>query len=94
MAAIVIKGWIDFILWIFILGILLWAFADCVIRRKEAFPAIGTMPKAGWLLVMVLLVVLTFFTGVNFFAFIGAGVAAYYLLDLRRGLREAAEGPW
>ncbi|MFC7242787.1 DUF2516 family protein [Catellatospora aurea] len=94
MVALAIKGWIEFILWIFILGILLWSFADCVIRRSEAFPAIGTMPKAGWLLVILLLAVLTLFLGVGFFGFIGAGVAAYYLLDLRRGLREATEGPW
>ncbi|MEU7822119.1 DUF2516 family protein [Catellatospora sp. NPDC049133] len=94
MVAITVRLWIDAILTIFVLGILLWAFVDCLIRRKEAFPAIGTMPKAGWLLVIALLVVLTYFTGLGLFGFVGAGVAAYYLLDLRRGLREATEGPW
>ncbi|WP_144127823.1 DUF2516 family protein [Catellatospora sichuanensis] len=94
MAAFVIKSWIDYILWIFILGVLLWAFADCVIRRKDAFPAIGTMPKVGWMAVIGLLILLTIFTFIGLFAFIGAGLAAYYLLDVRRGLREAAEGPW
>ncbi|MEU8003310.1 DUF2516 family protein [Catellatospora sp. NPDC049111] len=94
MVAITVRIWIDAILTIFVLGILLWAFVDCLIRRKEAFPAIGTMPKAGWLLVIALLVVLTYFTGLGLFGFVGAGVAAYYLLDLRRGLREATEGPW
>ncbi|WP_155375511.1 DUF2516 family protein [Catellatospora vulcania] len=93
-AAFVIQSWINIILWILILGVLLWAFGDCVIRRKEAFPAIGTMPKVGWMLVMGLLVLLTAFAGFGIFAYIGAGLAAYYLLDVRRGLREAAEGPW
>jgi hypothetical protein len=96
MTALVIRGWLDLILWAFIFGVLLWAFVDCVARRRDAFPAIGTMPKVGWLLVIglaVLLTVLTF-AAVSIFAMIGAGLAAYYLLDVRRGLREATEGPW
>lgn len=94
MVAFAIQGWINLILWIIILGVLLWAFADCVVRRKDAFPAIGTMPKVGWMLVIGLMALLTIFTGFGLFAYIGAGLAAYYLLDVRRGLREAAEGPW
>lgn len=94
MVALAVELWINLILKVFILGILLWAFVDCALRRKDAFPAIGTMAKVGWLLVIGLVTLLTFFAPFGIFAYIGAGVAAYYLLDLRRGLREAAEGPW
>lgn len=94
MAAFAIRGVIEYALWILILGVLLWAFVDCVIRRKDAFPAIGTMPKVGWMLVIALLVLLVLLTGFGIFAMIGSGLAAYYLLDVRRGLREVAEGPW
>ncbi|GAA2397311.1 hypothetical protein Cme02nite_60260 [Catellatospora methionotrophica] len=95
MVALTIRNGIDTVLWIFIMGFLLWAFVDCVIRRKGMFPAIGTMPKIGWLAVIGLVSLLTLVsTSLGIFAYVGAGLAAYYLLDVRRGLREAAEGPW
>ncbi|MEV4413682.1 DUF2516 family protein [Catellatospora sp. NPDC049609] len=83
-------------LWFAFLALLLWAFVDCVFRRKDAFGAIGTMPKGGWLIVLpvAVLVVYIFTWQSEFIAMAGGGLALYYLLDVRRGLREVAEGHW
>ncbi|BCJ71363.1 hypothetical protein CS0771_09070 [Catellatospora sp. IY07-71] len=87
---------IQLVFWYGFIALLLWAFVDCLLRRKDAFPAIGTMPKAGWLIVLLVAMLFVWLARwySEFIAMAGGGLAAYYLLDVRRGLREVAEGHW
>lgn len=87
---------IQLVFWYGFVALLLWAFVDCVLRRKDAFPAIGTMPKGGWLIVLLVAALFVLLAGYRseFIAMAGGGLAGYYLLDVRRGLREATEGHW
>lgn len=70
------------------------AFIHCAIQRAEAFPAIGTLQKPVWLAIIGISTVLSF--ALMFFMFIALAAAALYLLDVRPGLRDAADGggPW
>ncbi|GAA1656430.1 DUF2516 family protein [Catellatospora bangladeshensis] len=90
-----IEAWIKVVMLFAFIALLLWAFVDCLLRRKDAFPAIGTMPKAGWLIVLLVAMLFVWLAqSSEFIAMAGGGLAAYYLLDVRRGLREVAEGHW
>ncbi len=74
------------------------AFVHCLTQRAEAFPAIGTLPKGAWLGIIGVALLLTVlaFSPINIFALIGITAAGIYLLDVRVGLRDAADGqgPW
>jgi Protein of unknown function (DUF2516) len=75
------------------------AFVHCLTQRSDAFPAIGTLPKGAWLGIIgitLLLTVLFLRPGINLFGLIGITAAAIYLLDVRIGLRDVADGhgPW
>lgn len=85
----------------FTLIILLWAFIHALLQRVDAFTAIGGLSKPAWLLILgALFLIVGLFVGLypspwmNLFMYIGIGAAAYYLLETRRGIRDAAEGPW
>ena len=69
------------------------AFVHCLTQRPDAFPAIGTLPKGGWLAILGLSLVLTLvFRGYLLFLMIGIAAAAIYLLDVRAGLRDLTDG--
>ncbi|GHJ46308.1 hypothetical protein Cs7R123_36500 [Catellatospora sp. TT07R-123] len=79
--------------------LLLWAFVDCAFRRADAFVAIGTLQKAVWLLIVGVASLIMVWQSLTFpdmglLSWLGSFVAAFYLLEVRRGLREAIEGPW
>ncbi|MBV1855432.1 DUF2516 family protein [Catellatospora tritici] len=80
--------------------LLIWAFVDCAFRRADAFVAIGTLQKAIWLLIVGFAALIMVWQSLlarpqmGFLSWIAAFVAAFYLLEIRRGLREAIEGPW
>lgn len=83
-----------------ILGVV--AFIHCATQRSDAFAAIGTLQKPAWLAVLgvaTVLGVLLGSSGAGFgmlFTLIAIGAAAFYLLDVRPGLRDIADGhgPW
>jgi hypothetical protein len=93
-----VKGYIDIVLWLFCLVVEVAALLHCVVQRSEAFPAIGTMSKVAWLALigggLVLTAVSPYLFGnvLNIFPLIAVGIAAVYLLDIRRGLRDAIDG--
>jgi hypothetical protein len=73
------------------------ALVHAITQRSDAFPAIGTLPKGGWIAILAvcLLFTLPFFgfggaTGI--FGLIGIGAGMVYLLDVRPGLRDMHDG--
>ena len=75
-----------------------WALIHCALQRSDAFTALGTLAKGGWLVILALALLITVFFGVLGGAFllglIGFGFAGYYLLQVRSGFRELREGRW
>jgi Protein of unknown function (DUF2516) len=75
-----------------------WALIHCTLQRPDAFTALGTLAKGGWLVILGLALLITLFFGVLGGVFllglIGLGFAGYYLLQVRSGFRELREGRW
>ena len=71
------------------------AFVHCLTQRTDAFPAIGTLPKGGWLAILgicLLLALLPGFGPLSLFRLIGIAAALIYLLDVRVGLKDLTDG--
>ena len=79
-----------------VLGIMLWALADAVVRPAPAFPAAGKLTKPIWLGILAAALALGFLFGTfGLFGIVGTVAAIVYLVDVRpavRGLRPG--GPW
>lgn len=89
-----ILGWGEFILWI-------WAFADCIARRHDAFPAADKLTKPAWLAILAIGALLGTFTvapfshytsPVHFIGLIATVAASVYLADVRPAVREISGG--
>lgn len=69
-----------------------------ITQRSDAFPAIGTLPKGGWIAILAVTLLLTLLTQttLSIFGLIGIAAALIYLLDVRVGLRELGDnrGSW
>lgn len=97
-----VEFWLDRLIVLFALVILAWAFIHALVQRADAFSAVGTLSKPAWLGILgALLFIVGLFIGIlggggllRIFMWIGIGAAAYYLLDTRRGIKDASEGPW
>lgn len=89
---------INWVLFVFAVVIELVAFVHCVMQRRDAFEAIGTLPKGIWLALIggSLLLTLVLVSVSSIFGLIGITAAAVYLLDVRRGIRDLSDGngPW
>jgi hypothetical protein len=69
------------------------AFVHCLTQRADAFPAIGTLPKGGWLAILgISLIFCLLLRGQYIFLMIGIGAALIYLLDVRVGIRDLGDG--
>jgi hypothetical protein len=70
------------------------SFVHCLTQRADAFPAIGTLPKGGWLALLGITLLLTLLTQGSWLLFPMIGIAAgmIYLLDVRAGLRDLSDG--
>lgn len=93
-----VQRWINDVLLIGCLGVELFALVNCLFQRSEAFPVVGRIPKGGWIAILVLCVMVTLLAKltsgqIGVLAFIAITGALFYLLDVRRGLRDAVEGP-
>jgi hypothetical protein len=76
---------------VLVIGVI--AFIHCATQRADAFPVIGTLQKPAWLAIIggsTVMALLT--TGWLLFTLIALGAAALYLLDVRPGLRDIANG--
>ncbi|HTF06683.1 MAG TPA: DUF2516 family protein [Asanoa sp.] len=70
------------------------AFVHCLTQRTDAFPAIGTLPKGGWLAILGICLLLSLlpFGTLSLFRLVGIGAALVYLLDVRVGLKDLTDG--
>lgn len=85
----------DWILWWALLGLRIWALADCISRKVAAFPAVDKLTKPAWIAMLVLgllFSVLTYGQPINIFSLISAVVAGVYLADVRPAVREVSGG--
>jgi 4-amino-4-deoxy-L-arabinose transferase-like glycosyltransferase len=88
-----VVGAIGNLLTLFTLVIGVIAFINCATQRADAFPAIGTLQKPAWLAIIgaaTLMAVLT--RGFIMFTLIAIAASALFLLDVRPGLRDIANG--
>jgi len=94
-----VVGYINLALLVFALVIEVVSFGHCLVQRPDAFPAINTLPKGGWLAMTggaVLVTLLSLSVTRNILGLIAVAVAGVYLLDIRPALRDAVDGhgPW
>ncbi|MEV4538772.1 DUF2516 family protein [Asanoa sp. NPDC049518] len=71
------------------------AFVHCLTQRGDAFAAIGSLPKGGWLAILGICLLLSLLLSnrtLNLFQLIGIGAAMVYLLDVRPGLKDLTDG--
>ncbi|MFI6760461.1 uncharacterized protein DUF2516 [Micromonospora pisi] len=70
------------------------ALVHAITQRSDAFPAIGTLPKGGWIAILAVCMVMTLLLGgvITIFGLIGIAAALIYLLDVRPGLRDLTDG--
>ncbi|NLU77224.1 DUF2516 family protein [Micromonospora sp. HNM0581] len=89
---------IDLILFVFALIVQGVALVHAVTQRSDAFPAVGTLPKGGWIAILAVTLLLTLLTRatLSIFGLIGVAAALIYLLDVRVGLRDLGDnrGSW
>ncbi|HEX5597831.1 MAG TPA: DUF2516 family protein [Micromonosporaceae bacterium] len=85
---------INLIILVFALVVQGVAFIHCLPQRSDAFPAIGTLPKAAWLAILGVCLLLTLMGRqvISIFGLIGIAAGLIYLLDVRVGLRELSDG--
>ncbi|MEU5725771.1 MULTISPECIES: DUF2516 family protein [unclassified Micromonospora] len=87
---------IELILLVFALVIEAVALVHAITQRSDAFAAIGTLPKGGWIAILAVCLVLTLLGvggGVlSIFTLIGIAAGLIYLLDVRVGLRDLHDG--
>ncbi|MDM4720998.1 DUF2516 family protein [Micromonospora sp. WMMA1363] len=89
---------IELILLAFALVLLGVALVHAITQRADAFAAIGTLPKGGWVAILAVCLVLTLLTrtSISIFGLIGIAAGLIYLLDVRVGLRDLGDsrGSW
>jgi len=68
------------------------ALVHCLTQRADAFPAIGTLPKGGWLAILGICLLFTLLFRVSLFGLIGIAAGLVYLLDVRVALRDMTDG--
>jgi hypothetical protein len=73
------------------------ALVHAITQRSDAFPAIGTLPKGGWIAILAVCMLLTlpflgFGGAISIFGLVGIAAALIYLLDVRVGLRDLHDG--
>ncbi|BCY15191.1 DUF2516 family protein [Actinoplanes sp. L3-i22] len=72
------------------------AFVHCLTQRGPAFQALGTLPKGAWAAILGVCILFTYLgrgaLGIGLFGMIGIAAALVYLLDVRPGLKDIADG--
>ncbi len=91
-----IKAGLDLAVWVLSVSLLLWAFIHATLQRPDAFAAIGGLQKQHWMGVLGIGFLLSLLIGWAFalIVYVGIAAATYYLLETRRGLKDASEGSW
>src|SRR5262245_28742594 len=87
--------WINFAIFLVTAILELVAFFHCLVQRKDAFAVVGSIPKWGWLLILgfsLLVTLVVSSSPVGILSFIALTATAFYLLDVRVGLRDVSGG--
>jgi hypothetical protein len=90
-----VEYYINWLLFLVAVVLGLTAFVHALTQRGDAFAAIGTLPKPAWLAIIGICTLLGFpglFGTLSVFGLIGIAAALIYLLDVRPGLRDIADG--
>ncbi|SBT48404.1 DUF2516 family protein [Micromonospora auratinigra] len=92
-----VRYWIELLLLVFALVLEGVSLVHAITQRSDAFPAIGTLPKGGWIAILAICLLFTLpafgFGGVlSIFGLIGIAASLVYLLDVRVGLRDLHDG--
>ncbi|GAB7049736.1 DUF2516 family protein [Catenuloplanes indicus] len=91
--AFYVRGIIDLVILFLALVVLGVSFVHCLTQRADGFPAIGTLPKGGWLAILGLCMVFCLLLSrQTIFQMIGIAAGMVYLLDVRVGLRDLSDG--
>ncbi|BCL14210.1 DUF2516 family protein [Micromonospora sagamiensis] len=85
---------IELILLVFALILQGVALVHAITQRADAFAAIGTLPKGGWIAILAVCLALTLlgFGPLTLFGLVGIAAGLIYLLDVRTGLRDLSDG--
>jgi len=86
--------WTDEVLFWSLLALRVWAFADCLIRKAAAFPAVDNLSKPAWLGILAFAGALGTITQpeVGIISLISVIVASVYLADVRPAVRDVSDG--
>jgi uncharacterized protein DUF2516 len=88
-SALLIQGWVDFGLWVILLGVKLFALCDALFRKDALFVAADKQNKAFWLLLLLVFLALHILLQdpKHILNLIGTVAAFVYLADVRPTLK-------
>ncbi len=93
-----VEDYLNDAVFLFAIVILAWAFIHAAIQRADAFSAVSSLRKNAWLGILGgLLAATVLFRMLNallIVMYIGIAAATYYLLEVRRGIKDVSEGSW
>ncbi len=87
-----VQGWVALIIFLVTVVLELIALFHCLVQRKDAFTVVGSIPKWGWALILFLSLLVTLVLRSSILAFLALTATAFYLLDVRIGLRDVSGG--
>ena len=89
-----VTGYVALVLLLFALVLEGVALVHAITQRSDAFAAIGTLPKGGWIAILAVCLLLTLlgFGVLSIFGLIGIAAGLIYWLDVRPGLRDLQDG--
>ncbi len=90
-----VQFYIELAILLFALVIETVAFVHCLIQRGAAFQALGTLPKGAWAAIIGVCLLMTYLgrhASIGIFGLIGIAASLIYLLDVRPGLKDIADG--
>lgn len=89
-----VRFYIEQVILLFALILETIAFVHCLTQRGAAFQALGTLPKGAWAAIIGVCGLLTYWgsSALGIFGLVGIAAAMIYLLDVRPGLRDIADG--
>jgi hypothetical protein len=92
-----VAAWVQVGISLFCVIIELFAFINCATQRADAYSAVGSLSKGGWLALTGGALLFTLLLGfVSPIGIIAVAASLVYLLDMRPALKDATDGrgPW
>jgi hypothetical protein len=92
--AFAVRSYIELLILLIALILETVAFVHCLTQRGAGFQALGTLPKGAWAAIIGVCLFLTYLlkNALGIFGLIGIAAALIYLLDVRPGLKDIADG--